>query len=244
MSNDSTSPDMLSKVRKLLAQAEDPACTPAESKAFTAKAAELIARYGIEKALLNAAMPEAQREAVADRQILVPAPYSTEKSALLHLVAQPLNVHTVRLRTTPRRVGYTVHLFGFPSDLERVELLFTSLLVQASHGIITARPIFQGESPTSYRRAWLRGFGHEVWARLTAAEQRAKGEHEGPSTDLVLANRKSAVDSRAAEVYPKLRTLPKAKISSTGYGAGRLAGQRADLGGDRVSTAAGAAIGT
>ncbi|MFD0784986.1 DUF2786 domain-containing protein, partial [Micromonospora azadirachtae] len=48
---------MLSKVRKLLAQAEDPACTPAESAAFMSKATELIARYGVDRALLAARDP-------------------------------------------------------------------------------------------------------------------------------------------------------------------------------------------
>ena len=34
---------LLARVRKLLAMAEDPACTPGEAEAFTVKAAELIA---------------------------------------------------------------------------------------------------------------------------------------------------------------------------------------------------------
>ena len=50
---------ILDKVRKLLAKAEDPACTPAEAEAFTAKAAELIAKYGVDSALLAAADPAA-----------------------------------------------------------------------------------------------------------------------------------------------------------------------------------------
>ena len=49
---------MLDKVRKLLAKAEDPACTPAEAEALTAKATELIAKYGIDQAVLAAQRPE------------------------------------------------------------------------------------------------------------------------------------------------------------------------------------------
>jgi hypothetical protein len=52
---------MLSKVRKLLAQAEDPACTPAEAAAFMAKATELIARYGVDRALLAVRAPASVR---------------------------------------------------------------------------------------------------------------------------------------------------------------------------------------
>ncbi len=40
----------LERIRKLLAKAEARGVTPAEAEAFTAKAAELMARYGIDRA--------------------------------------------------------------------------------------------------------------------------------------------------------------------------------------------------
>jgi cytosine/adenosine deaminase-related metal-dependent hydrolase len=43
---------LLERVRKLLAKAEAQGATPAEAEALTAKAAELMARYGIDRALL------------------------------------------------------------------------------------------------------------------------------------------------------------------------------------------------
>ena len=48
---------ILAKVRKLLALAEDPAATTHEAETYTAKAAQLIADYGIDQALLAAADP-------------------------------------------------------------------------------------------------------------------------------------------------------------------------------------------
>ena len=53
---------LLDRVRKLLAKAEDESVTPAEAQALTAKAAELMARYGIDRALL-AARPAGDRPA-------------------------------------------------------------------------------------------------------------------------------------------------------------------------------------
>ena len=44
--------DKLARIRKLLAQAEDPAATTAEAEAFNAKAAELMARHGVDATLL------------------------------------------------------------------------------------------------------------------------------------------------------------------------------------------------
>jgi len=49
---------LLDRVRKLLAKAEDESCTPPEAEALTAKAAELMAKYGIDRALLAAVRPE------------------------------------------------------------------------------------------------------------------------------------------------------------------------------------------
>ena len=51
--------ELLDRVRKLLAKAEDDGVTPAEAEALTAKAAELMARYGIDRALLGALHPAA-----------------------------------------------------------------------------------------------------------------------------------------------------------------------------------------
>ena len=48
---------ILAKVRKLLALAEDPAATTHEAETYTAKATQLIADYGIDRALLAAGRP-------------------------------------------------------------------------------------------------------------------------------------------------------------------------------------------
>jgi hypothetical protein len=53
--------ELLDRVRKLLSKAEDEGCTPHEAEALTAKAAELMARYGIDRALLGALRPETDR---------------------------------------------------------------------------------------------------------------------------------------------------------------------------------------
>ncbi|MDG4803809.1 DUF2786 domain-containing protein [Micromonospora sp. WMMD980] len=215
---------MLSKVRKLLAQAEDPACTPAESATFMAKATELIARYGVDRALLAAREPTA--DPVGDRVVEVVAPYARDKAGLLAAVADPLRCRCVRRREGN---GFAMHLFGFASDLERVELLFTSLLVQAAHGLAGAAvPV--GEHPAAFRRTWLAGFAQVVAERLRAAEAGAVAESGVPSVALVLADRSDRVQRRLAEVYPRLRTAPRRRLAGGGFGPGAAAGRRADLG--------------
>ncbi|WP_406106736.1 DUF2786 domain-containing protein [Micromonospora globbae] len=221
---------MLSKVRKLLAQAEDPACTPAEAAAFTAKATELIARYGVDRALLASRDPAT--DPVGDRVVEVIAPYARDKAGLLAAVADPLRCRCVRRR---HGSGFAMHLFGFASDLERVDLLFTSLLVQAAHGL-AGTPVPAGEQPAAFRRSWLAGFAQSIGARLRAAETAAATDPRTPGVALVLADRSDRVRRRLAEVYPRLRTAPPRRLAGSGFASGADAGRRADLGGPSMGT--------
>lgn len=225
---------ILSKVRKLLAKAEDPACTPAEAEAFTAKAAELIARYGVDRALLAARDPGS--DPVGDRVIELPAPYALDKAGLLAGVAAALRCRSVRRRSDS---GFTLHLFGFASDLERVELLFTSLLVQAAQGLAAAW-VPPGAHLAAFRRSWLAGFTATVTSRLREAESAAArsgtdaAAAAGDSVALVLADRSDRVARRLAEVYPRLRTASARRLVGGGMGQGAAAGRRADLGATRL----------
>ena len=229
---------ILAKVRKLLAKAEDPATTPEEAETYTAKAAELIAEYGIDRALLAAADPDS--DVVGDRVVVLDPPYAADKLDLLAAVAVQLRCGAVRRRQwTPAGRELSVHLFGHASDLERAELLFTSLLLQASTGLART-PVPSGEHRAAFRRSWLAGFRMAVGARLAEAERRAeraasdRAAATGTCTALVLAGRLERVDSAIAEAYPHLGTARPRQLSGGGVRDGYLAGQRADLGGTRL----------
>ncbi|MGW4462323.1 DUF2786 domain-containing protein [Micromonospora sp. NPDC004704] len=232
---------MLDKVRKLLAMAEDPACTEAEAAAFMAKATDLIARYGVDRALLAARDPAT--DPVGDRVVELLAPYALDKAGLLAAVAGALRCRSVRRRAGS---GFEMHLFGFASDLERVELLFTSLLVQAAHGL-AGTPVPPGDQPAAFRRSWLAGFAWSVSERLRAAEAAAAADPSGEgvgetSMALVLADRSTRVERRLAEVYPRLRTASARRLAGGGAGQGAEAGRRADLGGTGVRAGGAAAV--
>ena len=68
---------LLARVRKLLAKAEAEGTTPDEAQALTAKAAGLMARYGIDRALLAAQQPETDQP--TDRKINVDNPWAGSK---------------------------------------------------------------------------------------------------------------------------------------------------------------------
>ena len=232
--------DKLDTVRKLLAKA-DGAATPAEAEVYTAKAVELMARHGIDEALLAAAAPH--RDEVATCRIPVADPYSAGKARLLAWTASALRCRAVLHEAGGGRVA-AVTVLGFASDRARVELLYTSLLLQASSQLARQRPAWAGESVAAYRRSWLHGFAVRVHQRLVEAEARAaesaaaaraSPSGTGPSVALVLADRSARVDRVYAEEFPQIGRARRAQLSGSGYAAGAHAGAQADLGGRAVA---------
>ena len=226
---------LLDRVRKLLAKAEAEGVTPHEAEALTAKAAELMARYGIDRALLAATRPETDKP--ADRIIDVDNPWAQVKAHLLTGIAAALRCQCVLV---PRHdPGTRVHVFGYASDLERADILYTSLLVQMARGLAAADLPDRVRSARAWRRSWMLGYASAVVARVRAAEEHAAKDADsraptgGPSTALVLADRAVTVRLRAQEAYPRTRTT-RLTYSGNGYGAGYREGQKADIGGAKV----------
>jgi Protein of unknown function (DUF2786) len=234
---------LLDRVRKLLTQAEDEGVTPAESQAFTAKAAELMAKYGIDRALLAAERPETDQP--ANRILDIDNPWAREKAHLLSGLASALRCQCILLGGS--RPGSRVHLFGFASDIDRTDLLYTSILIQMSHGLSGARVPEWSSSPRAWRRSWLLGFATAVISRVREAEHGAvteatgQGAADGERTALVLADRSLIIRRQVEHAYPVTRRA-KVTYSGSGYRDGYTQGQRADIGTTRVTPARGRSL--
>jgi len=236
--------DKLDTVRKLLAKA-DGAATPEEAQTYTAKAVELMARHGIDSALLAAADPG--RDEIGAHRLEMDGPYSAGKARLVVWTASALRCRGVLHEAGGGRIA-AVTVFGFASDRERVEMLYTSLLMQATAQLTRQRPRRAGESVAAYRRSWLHGFAVEVHRRLVAAETRAASTSvrpapAGTSVALVLADRTSQVDRAYVEAFPGLGQARRSTLSGSGFAAGAAAGERADLGRDAMDPARQRALG-
>jgi hypothetical protein len=231
---------LLDRVRKLLVQAEDDAVTPAEAQAFTAKAAELMAKYGIDRALLAADRPETDQP--TNRILDIDNPWAREKAHLLCGLASALRCQCILLGSS--RPGCRVHVFGFGSDIERTDVLYTSVLIQMSHGLAGAQVPDWSSSPRAWRRSWLLGFTTAVVARVRQAEHgavtaaTAQGRAGSDRTALVLADRSLIIRRQVEQAYPITR---KARVtySGSGYRDGYSQGQRADIGAGRLARSRG-----
>ncbi|GAA4680050.1 DUF2786 domain-containing protein [Pseudonocardia yuanmonensis] len=238
--------DRLDRVRKLLAKAER-AGTPEEAETYNAKAVELMARHGIDEALLAADDP--RRDEIGMVRIGMEDPYSAGKARLLGWTAAALRCRWVMHGASGGKVA-AVTVFGFASDRERVELLYTSLLLQATGRLVRLRPPWPDESVAAYRRSWLQGFAAQVHQRLLEAEERAAAEacaqaggdrERAVGTALVLVDRGAQVDRAYAEAFPHLGRARRPSLSGSGFAEGAEAGRRADLGGRRLRDGRGAA---
>jgi len=222
---------VLDRVRKLLAKAEHPGTPGEEAQAFSAKASELMAAYAIDQALIEAAHPFDVTPMV--REIEVDAPYAKPRAVLLDRVGR---AHRVRTVIGPDAAGPTggsgrrrCTLVGFPVDLDIVEVLFTSLLLQASTAMLHASADL--DRPKAFRRAFLLGYADVIGARLATVQEQteAVADRSRPGAALVLADRSGLVDALFDREFPHLRRMRMTTTSGGGLSAGRASGARADL---------------
>jgi hypothetical protein len=229
---------MLNKVRALLAKAENDAATKEESELYFAKAAELMAKYGITRALLDA--KRSNGLTVADRIFDVQGPYAERKAELLYHVGEALGGRGIRLGKGP---GQTVriHLFGIDSDLERTELMFTSLLLQLHRfaALDATRDPLAYKAPRKWHGDYIRGFTDTVVARIKDAEIKAHADAVAESGDasvaLVLVQRSDLISRSFTDRYPRTRKGAGVQVGR-GYASGQAAGHRADLGGTSLDS--------
>jgi hypothetical protein len=225
----------LETVRALLRQAEDPGATEQEREAFNAKARELMARKGIEAAQLAASGERPDQ--IGKKEFRFRDPYSGGQALLLAGIYRPLRCEGVQW--SYRGVVSKVIVVGYEADLERVDVLYSSLVLQMMRQALRVRPPSGScESTRTYRLSWLEGFAAQIAQRLYEAETKAAGTASakpgGSSTALVIASRKERVRAAFTELYPGLGKAKKRVRNGSGYRAGAAAGRRADLGGNSL----------
>jgi len=88
-----------------------------------------------------------------------------------------------------KRFAFTT-VVGFPSDLDSTELLFTSLLVQATRAMTQAKPTADeyGRNTTrSFRQSFLTAYASRIGERLSAAADEVGQEAVSSGRDLLWA---------------------------------------------------------
>jgi len=218
---------MLAKVRALLAKAESTDFEE-EAGALTAKAQELMARHAIDHAMVSGGDRDATP---CGRRLGVEDPYALGKANLLAAAARSNRCRTV----WSAHLGFST-VFGFPADLDVVEVLYTSLLVQATRAMTAAGSVRDGAGRSrtrSFRQSFLIGFSRRIGERLeqaTVAATEEAGTVHGHALLPVLAGRVAAVEGAVAAAFPEMDQANPRVSNASGWIAGRAAADMAHLG--------------
>jgi len=229
---------VLQRIRALLAQAES-TTFEAEAEAFTAKAQELMTRHAVDAAIVAAASsrPGDAARPVAVR-LPVDAPYVDAKSLLLQIVASATRCRSV----FHADLGLST-VVGFPDDVAAVELLFTSLLLQAQRALAEAAAGARAgtrQRGTSFRSAFLLAYAQRIGQRLDAINEAVYAEAEqveGPAFLPVLRSRQQAVDAEVDERFGELSaSRVRGGYDLLGWASGEAAADQARLNAGHLET--------
>lgn len=210
------------RIRALLAKAEA-TDYPDEAEAFTAKAQDLMTRHSIDEALLHA--ETATDIETSARRVHVDDPYAVTKAGLLSIIGE-----TNRVRVIWDDRAHFATLVGTPVDLEQVEMLFVSLLIQATRAMTEATGrvgTVRGGQARTFRRSFLSAYAVRIGERLVSASTAAAASY---GTDLVpvFTRQQRAVDDEMDRLFPKIiRRRSRATVDPYGWQAGTAAADRA-----------------
>jgi len=220
---------LVERVRKLMDKAA--ATTNVhEADAFSRKAAELIARHRIDPASLA----ERRDDHLDVREIpLGRGAYVRARLALLMAVA---DAHDARVVFAATPTGTIAYVAGYGSDLDLVEVIYTSLHAQAASRMSAERRATSA-STQRYRRSFLFGYADQVAKSLEdvrrVTEEASTTAHavDDAGRSLERLDRGRRVEEYLRERFGRVRAARgSAGAEISGWSAGSAAAERADLG--------------
>lgn len=216
---------MLARVRALLAKAESTEY-PDEAEALSSKAQALMVRYSLREAVAD--HDRGKVPVAVARRIWIDNPYVAAKVALVQAVAEANRCRTVWIKD----LG-CVAAVGSETDLDLVDLLATSLLVQANRAMLLAgrRNGVRGQTRTkSFRQSFLIAYAARIGERLSSASSSVTAELQRDGRLLpVLAAHNCVANEMFMRLFPA--TVDKALVAhdAVGSSAGRAAADTALL---------------
>lgn len=219
---------VLNRIRTLLAKAEATEFA-AEAETFTAKAQDLMTRHAIDEALLGATGDRPVD--VTGVRLHIHNPYAGEKVALINQVAR-----ANRCRAVWNDSLALVTVLGTPVDVDQVEMLFTSLSIQATRAMAEAGTRRAGsfDRSASFRRSFLMAYAVRIGERLSETNAAAAASY-GAELVPVLARQTEAVQAEFDRLFPQTRLARAGRYNALGWEAGRQAADRAHLAAGRLT---------
>ncbi len=205
-----------------------------EADAFSRKAAELVARHRIDPA----ALIERRSDELGVREVaLGRGAYVRARLALLMAVAEAHDARVV-FGTTP--TGTVAYVAGFASDLDVVEVMYTSLHAQAASRMAAERRS-TAAATQRFRRSFLFGYADRVAKSFDEARQSAEAASpisvvvDDVGRSIARLERGKQVDGFVQQHFGRVRTARSSAGAEVGaWSAGSDAAAQADLGRARL----------
>lgn len=210
-----------------------------EADSLFAKAQELMTKWAIDDTMLAQAAGKNQSvEEIERRKVILQYAFFKADASILQAiaVANQARVLITELRTDKRgeRVAYIV---GFPSDIERVEMMFASMMIQMHRAMehhMKASGLRERRAKYIERRSFRYGFASRLQGRL----QRSKNETAQTGTAnpyaVALKSRDDQVERFLTDMGTRRSRGGAQRSSTSGHLAGMDAADRADVGNPRV----------
>jgi hypothetical protein len=212
----------LAKVRALLAKAESTQFDE-EAEALSAKAQELITRYALDQLLRGGASSGDVGQQV--RRLWLDAPYTRAKANLVHVVAEANRCRAAFAQGCDFSV-----VVGAAHDIEAVELLVTSLLVQADAAMLRHSRQTSGHARIrSFRQSFLLAYAARIGERLRAATRDAVDARGDGRLLPALLDHDTKVEAAFDAMVPHRAATGPAATSADGWAAGTVAADLARL---------------
>lgn len=234
------------RIALLLKKAET--TTPGEAELLTAKAVELMQKYGIDQAMLNA-RTTGDKERIEMLKIPLRGIYAMGYMSMMSAIARAYGNGAVKTYYTQwKQSDITLTITGFESDVAQLKILLASLQLQVVVATDTwwksdenapARELSTPMEKFKARRTFIKSFGNGAAERISRARRTLVKEAETttPGTEVVLRDRAKAVEEFLAAKVPNLKTT-RSREKSGGFSAssaGYRAGQNANTGDRQVS---------
>jgi hypothetical protein len=217
----------LAQVRALLAKAASTQF-PEEAEALSAKAQEMIARYSLERLLEEAHSEPTDKSAATFRRLWLDAPYVNAKSSLVHEVAS-----ANRSRAVYHQSLGLCTIIGSSFDLDAVELLVTSLLVQVERSMLAHGRVDDGYGRSrtrSFRQSFMVSFATHIGERLRAATEESQHDVDDQRSLLpAIVCHDEQVEALTDQLFPNLVTRETRVSNAAGWAGGRAAAELALL---------------
>lgn len=218
--------DWLEKIRALLTRAEHEATPEEERSSCLAMASRLMEKHAIDEHQLNLSDPTKATKVISRTYFKDEkgTAYVKAKRELLFSLTAINGLKAISFGPNGRL--YT-EVFGYPSDLDFLDMIYASILIQMNTELARSPNISSRSSKTSYAH----GYVDTVARRLWTAKHQANGANI-PGQAIVLRDRSQLVADALSAAYPKTRKASLTKASTndfSAYNRGKADGLRADL---------------